>query len=462
MRIPGADKAVANLVKWSAGDKWGPMLEQIFAEHFDEICEDFVMTNEEITDALGDSFVMIYGWVLEDFFTVEFDDGVNVIDDYLKRRGWREKVPAKRYLQALRDSTFSLYEAVDIDPGRSITVRDLIFGGDAVRVNEVSGSQMVRQWDRVAARIVTVNNKIYFTGSLLPFQPEAAKTLLTTIDSATKKLGKTLRREAKKQGEPADFKDADLKKFVVETSARLFTEIWLTDALERLAAPLPELRNSDGHEIVFSEVAFPILGELSKVAASIGEIGDFEPESPEEQQWVWLQSGAPHEMPSQDDGLTIISDDLSGNTILGNLEIEGDRLVLNTNSRERAERGREILSSHLGESIGQPLTSLQTLEQLREAPARPSVAQDELPPEIAEQAISSYFDGHYRQTLDQPLPALGGKTPRQAAKTKKGREAVIDWLKLLENSEAHRAASQGQQPYDFLWMWEELKVADLR
>ena len=58
----------------------------------------------------------------------------------------------------------------------------------------------------------------------------------------------------------------------------------------------------------------------------------------------------------------------------------------------------------------------------------------------------------------EPLPFLGGKTPRQAAKTKKGREDVIDWLKMLENSEARRPAGQGKQPYDFRWMWRALKI----
>ena len=88
--------------------------------------------------------------------------------------------------------------------------------------------------------------------------------------------------------------------------------------------------------------------------------------------------------------------------------------------------------------------------------------QSDLPPEVAEQAVHSFLDRHYRQALDEPLPYLDEKTPRQAANTKKGRENVVAWLKMLENSEARRATKQGQQPYDFYWMWCELKVDDLR
>jgi hypothetical protein len=37
---------------------------------------------------------------------------------------------------------------------------------------------------------------------------------------------------------------------------------------------------------------------------------------------------------------------------------------------------------------------------------------------------------------------------------------VIEWLKLLENNELRRAASQGHTPYDSRWMWDELKLGE--
>ena len=58
--------------------------------------------------------------------------------------------------------------------------------------------------------------------------------------------------------------------------------------------------------------------------------------------------------------------------------------------------------------------------------------------------------------------ALDGKSPKQAARSKVGRQEVADWLKYLENGAARRAQSQGHPAYDFGWMWEALKVTDLR
>ena len=145
--------------------------------------------------------------------------------------------------------------------------------------------------------------------------------------------------------------------------------------------------------------------------------------------------------------------------MLGSIKIRKDALVLSTNSRERADKGRNLLLARLDGLIGQPLTSHQGLEQMLDERSGSTPEQAELPPEVAEQAVHFFLDRHYRQTLDEPLPFLNDKTPRQAAKTKKGREQVINWLKKLENSEGRRAASQGQEPYDFQWMWQEMKIA---
>ena len=84
--------------------------------------------------------------------------------------------------------------------------------------------------------------------------------------------------------------------------------------------------------------------------------------------------------------------------------------------------------------------------------------EDEISPEIAAQFMQDFFDDHYRRILDDPVPILDGKTPRQAVKTKKGRGQVIEWLKHLENSEHRRANGDGQEPYDMTWMWRELKL----
>lgn len=73
-----------------------------------------------------------------------------------------------------------------------------------------------------------------------------------------------------------------------------------------------------------------------------------------------------------------------------------------------------------------------------------------------------FLDQQYRKTLRSRTPALGDKTPRQALRTKHGRQRVIAWLKYLENGEARRAAQTGEAPYDFTWTWREPGLAGER
>ncbi len=142
--------------------------------------------------------------------------------------------------------------------------------------------------------------------------------------------------------------------------------------------------------------------------------------------------------------------------------------MLTTNSMERSQRGQGILEALLHGLLGPALSKLQTLEQLMaenkthqqgDGNLEPS---DSIDPEMAAEIIDHALDQHYRQCLDEPIPALDNKTPRQCARSKKGREIVIEWLKHLENNELRRAASQGQEPYNSRWIWDELKLGKYR
>lgn len=62
---------------------------------------------------------------------------------------------------------------------------------------------------------------------------------------------------------------------------------------------------------------------------------------------------------------------------------------------------------------------------------------------------------HYADWMDQPLPALGGRTPRQATQTKTGREQVNTLLKDIENHENRLPATTR---FDFSGVRAELRL----
>ena len=57
----------------------------------------------------------------------------------------------------------------------------------------------------------------------------------------------------------------------------------------------------------------------------------------------------------------------------------------------------------------------------------------------ATELLRAYKERHYADWIDQPLPVLRGQTPREAVRTKTGRERVDVLLKELENHESRLA-----------------------
>ena len=165
--------------------------------------------------------------------------------------------------------------------------------------------------------------------------------------------------------------------------------------------------------------------------------------------------------PLKSQTFTTILDD--GSLVLGNVELKDKALILSVNSQARAERGRVLLSEALDGLVAQPLVEIQTLEQCM-------ATRDPAPPprlnlsgQERRTIIHDGLDRHYRDLLDQPIPALGNKSPRAAARTANGRAKVVDWLKTLENHTAKFAGSNEEMAtYDFSWLWMELGVNELR
>ena len=463
MKVPGGARAVDNLLRWADSDEWESRRRLVFDAHFGMLLEDLDMSAEELFEGLGNHGETILQFIIEDFLAAWFgdDEDENVVDEYLKRRGWLEKRPATQYLRGLRDATPSLYEVQGLDPGRSLTVRDLLRGGDPVRVDEQLGSESLAQWDCLVARIVRVGHSRCFTAAVLHFPRELAEDCARKFGLLAKDLRKRFRAAAKKEGRSEEVTDDDLRAFLLESpqASPFFTVCFVSWTLDRLAAPLSEMRNTDGETLVLSIVRFPIAVAEAEVVAALDGLEDLDRSSDGGRGWIWMGSLSPP--PARGERTGRADPDAALSTLsLGEVEIADGALLLRVNSVERAERGRDLLASRLGPLLGTPLTSHEDpAESLRKAWEKPPAEAEEAapPPEVVE-AVRNYLADHYRRVLDEPIPMLGNRSPRRAAKTKKGRVAVIEWLKGIENHESRSAIEQGRPSLDTAWMWDELKI----
>ena len=141
--------------------------------------------------------------------------------------------------------------------------------------------------------------------------------------------------------------------------------------------------------------------------------------------------------------------------ILGSVELESGRLVLTAQGKERFAIGKRLLENTLQELIKHRIDAVQTLESMMEeqAKAKPKKVEDEIPLEIKQALLKDMYDSHYREWLDYPLPALGGKSPRKAIRSKEGRHRVEDLLREMEYLH-----NESDVEYDISWVRRELKL----
>ena len=143
------------MIAWAKREEWRGTLAEFLDRHGAQACAAAGIEVREIADILGDdAATVVWGAAFEDLVATDLPGGRNLADDYLRRRGWKEGASAREYIAELRRSTISLYEVSGLVPGESMQLRDLVRGGDPVRVSEKLGSQGLRQWDRVATRVM--------------------------------------------------------------------------------------------------------------------------------------------------------------------------------------------------------------------------------------------------------------------------------------------------------------------
>jgi hypothetical protein len=357
----------------------------------------------------------------QDWFTTDFrlESGPTLIELLLEREGRRLRPGEVRYLSRARLTHLRPYEVVGVRPDEGLDLLDL-WVRKPIRVHERLGTRQLVQWDVLAARVVLGAEGVPVLDGAPYLYPARARD---PIVKELRRVHRIFRRQV--PGDDVDF----LKRF-----GSFFFLWWIEHAV---LPSRPKIRTAEGDELVFAKVVFDVR----------------DPEA------LWRALTAHPDLDRQDDGSYAWFE--AGGTPefrrgLGTFVLDGRRVVLETTSRARAERGRALLESLAGDAVRYRATSLESVEQaMARRPPRPTREADEIPPEVEAEVVHGFYERHYRGWVDAPLPALGGKPPREAARSRTGRPKVVALLKDLE-SRAARDRLAGRPAYDFGWMWAEL------
>lgn len=385
---------------------WG-----VFADREDELSAELRGASEAVLDA----------WFGFDY---RLDDETVVVDHLLEDK--RLTAGERAYLRAMQASSMRLYEVTATAPGTSMTLRDVV-EGTTITVNERSASRTMARHDLLVARVVARG----YSGG-----PEMDLGVLSIVDALRDELVEAI--EEMKADYPENTVDE-----IYKAMPPIFHEAWLSSIFE---PAIPELRTTDDELLLLTRVSFEV-GNAARVVKALAGASKRGIEPARDRSWRWAGPNRNGEL-----------------TSLGTIKLEGQTLILETHSAERGERGRSLLEELAGEHLRYVSTTHEdlraqimegmTASALRGAPLE-APAGGAVDPAIAAAMVADFQEAHYRAWVDQPVPALDGKTPREASTDPSLRERLVRLIEDLERSNA-RALRAGQPGYDPSWMWNEL------
>lgn len=323
----------------------------------------------------------------------------------------------QRFLAAAEAASPSFYVVLAVAPAESMDLEDILTGATC-RVLESTASRTIRPGEIIYARIVALDGVSIMVGCGSTALPPMRRADLADLRRALS--GRRARLDA-----------AELR-----THEDLFRRWYLLAADQAHNPPPPTLQNTDGDPLEPTTLtftlsctpaeAFAALRTLSVVHSDAEMLADAELDADGAIRTFsidWNKRG--NKMHRAWD-----------NTILGHLTVDGRTLTASVNSRRRTTRIRREIEKRLAGRVRLDKTEILSVESMLEQ-ARESARVDNPPPAPAhspeaEAIMRQLQDEHWDSWLDQVIPALGGRTPREAARSAAGRERLQALLAHFE------------------------------
>ncbi|HEU4728536.1 MAG TPA: antitoxin Xre/MbcA/ParS toxin-binding domain-containing protein [Kofleriaceae bacterium] len=340
-----------------------------------------------------------------------------LVDHFLALRGRWLSPGEVAAMMALQRAWASLFEVVSVQTGTGMELRDLL-SGETVRVRDVTASSQARKWDVTFAWLFPVADHIEMTGAACQVPRQHVERVRRAIDD------ELVNMRVARPGVP----DRELIGAVTWVVLHA-----LRAALREL--PGPELVTRDGQKLELCRARYAISDERA-VRARLAEVPDLEAT---DAGYTWLRAEA---------------DPDGGRTVLGHVRVSTDAVVLETMAHDRLERGKQMLEQALGAMLTHREDTVQPHDAAFGGPGGRSIhARGHVPDREERALIGEYLQGHYGRWIDEPLPALGGATPRETARSPAGRLQVEELVKDIENTSL---AMAGGDAVDFTALRREL------
>jgi HEAT repeat protein len=372
------------------------------------------------------NFASFLEWFIHDFFLW---NGATIVEEFYQEK--KEKL-FEEELSLLKDemaSYLSLYEVTSVTPEVGLRLKDL-FTGEEMDILEVKGSLTAVKWDVIFARVIRMGavNKLSGIVTLIPRRSK--ENVLLSIKGVWEKF--------KSETDNHEWS------YFVKSNAHLVHHL-----IEDQSLKGPVFVTEEYHRICSSKAVFDV-ENFDTVRYRLGHEFDFiidEEKGEKRILFTWLKRGASKhwEIEKPPEGSVILrSEMIRGKgelrwTSLGTVTLTPKRLELWCLSKERLDQGKKRLFEILGDDIQHRIDTYEDLvkKAMESSGKTPSVEEDEMPEKFYP-LFSKTMGELVTKWIDEEIPALDGKTPREAVKTPEGREKVEELLKDWENMEERK------------------------
>jgi hypothetical protein len=361
--------------------------------------------------------INFHEWLLFDY--VVDPDGYKTIVDLYRKASKNLSNAEKEMLDIFKNSVLSLYEVQEVIPEQGLILKDLLLDGEYA-VKEKRGTHNIFKWDILATRLLLIDGQYSICGSVYPYPVAEKQVIIDAVESEY--------RDFKKDNSAATLRDC------LKITGSIFNDVWYEIAT---SDRLPGIITKTGEPMMFCKSVFTV-SDRTGVMRSLKACRELSVDT--DTRYTWLEEPG-----------TV------GSTVLGTIDIVGKQLTLECMSKDRLKKGKELIKNILGDLVlHKGDTVMDPYEALESMPAGEKANMGSgIPKEIEQQFFDEFMHEHMTKWLDEKIPALDDKTPRECVKSKEGRQRVTDLLKSFENIE-EKKKMDGRPYVGLKWVWQEL------
>lgn len=354
---------------------------------------------------------------------------------FLRQEGEKIDGITRRFIDAARSEPFSYWQVEGVSAGASLLLKDMVTAEERV-VCDATTSRTATKWDIFFAQVVGLDGIFIFNSlGLYPLSPGRFRQPVARFVEFIKKRMNS---------------SADRRNLLAHQTEFISHYLECVDTV--LHPKLPELRNMDDDKLVLAKTRYAFnTVDRQEVIMGLMSLDGLEKtdEDGDALKFVWL---ALSENP-----------DHKQKVLKASIRLGQDWLESECNSEDRDKALRKRILKRLGSLITHENTNLQPFNHGKMDGKPPHAGEDEagefnlasLPKEDRKRFEEMLAQQHM-SWLDERVPMLGGKTPRETAKTSQGKKQVADMINDWENM--HGRSRDGQFSFDFNKLRAELGI----